>query len=157
MKKIDRTDIQLLSLLQNNARMSNKELASAVNLAPSSCWERVRQLQEEGVVRAYRAELNPRALGIGLKAMVAVRLDRHSLSEVEHFRDHLQRSPEVVAIYHVGGVNDYLLHVVAVDSDHLREVILKTFASRPEVVHMETSIIFEYSKSDELPIYPTID
>jgi DNA-binding Lrp family transcriptional regulator len=137
--------------------MSNKELASAVNLAPSSCWERVKQLQEDGVVRGYRADLDPRALGIGLQAMVAVRLDRHSLSEVEHFRNHLQRSPEVMAIYHVGGVNDFLLHVGATDSDHLREIILKTFASRPEVIHMETSIIFEYTKSDQLPVFCSIE
>jgi len=153
MKNLDRTDVELLSLLQKNARMSNKELASAVSLAPSSCWQRVRQLQEDGVIQSFRAELEPRSLGIGLQAMVAVRLDRHSLSEVEHFREHLRRSPEVMAIYHVGGVNDFLLHVAAVDSDHLRQVILKTFASRPEVVHMETAIIFEYTRSEGLPVY----
>ena len=153
MENLDRIDIRILSLLQNNARMTNKELAAEVELAPSSCWERVRQLQEDGVLEGFRAIVKPKALGIALQALVAVRLDQHSLSHVAHFRDHVKKSPEVVAIYHVGGVNDFLLHIAAIDSDHLREVILRTFASQPEVAHMETSIIFEYTQSSQLPVY----
>ena len=153
MPNIDRTDEQILALLQKNARMSNKEIGAELNLAASTIWSRVKQLEEEGVITGYRAEVNPKALGAGLQALVAVRLAQHSISNIQHFRSHLRDTPEVVAIYHVGGLNDFLLHVDAIDADHLREVILKTLAMSPEVAHLETSIIFEHARSAALPVY----
>jgi DNA-binding Lrp family transcriptional regulator len=75
---IDRIDGRILDELQKNARLSNKELAGRVGLAPSSCLERVRRLRRDGVPRGFHAEVDPGALGIGLQALIAVRLARHS-------------------------------------------------------------------------------
>ena len=77
MKPLDRTDFQIVRLLRNNARLSNKELAAKVGLAPSTCLVRTRLLQQEGVITGFRAEVDAAKLGVGLQAMIAVRLKRH--------------------------------------------------------------------------------
>ena len=104
----DRIDDAILRALQNNARISNKELAAEVGLAPSSCLERVRRLTDRGVVKGYQAKVDPVALGVGLQAFVAVQLAKHSRNLVETFRAHLLTLDEVVSVYHMGGENDFL-------------------------------------------------
>lgn len=141
---LDRIDHAILAALRKNARLSNKQLAAAVGLAPSSCLERVRRLQADGVLRGFHAEVRPDALGVGLQAMVAVRLARHSRSGVESFREHVLGLPEVMDLYHIAGANDFLLRVGVRDTDHLRDLILGAFTARPEVAHVETALIFEH-------------
>lgn len=153
MRELDRTDCAMMVLLQHNARLTNKELAAAVGLSPSSCSERLRRLQEEGVFLGFRGQVAPKRLGIGLHAMVAVRLRRHSLEMVEAFRTHVLSLREVVRVYHVGGKDDFLIHVAVRDAEHLREVALTAFTTRPEVAHMETAIIFQEEENPELPNY----
>jgi DNA-binding Lrp family transcriptional regulator len=141
--KLDRIDFEIVAALQNNARLSNKELAAQVGLAPSSCLARVRRLQAEQVLRGFHAEVDPAALGIRLQALIAVRLRHHTRQLVETFRAHLLSLPEVVSVYHVSGRQDFLAHVGVRDADHLRDLALDAFTTRPEVAHIETSLIFE--------------
>jgi len=148
---LDRIDVEILSRLQDNARLSNKELAAAVGLAPSTCLERVRRLQSGGALRGFHADVEPAVLGIGLQAMVAVRLGRHSREVVEGFgRDALSRR-EVLAVYHVAGANDFLVHVAVRDPEHLRALILDAFTSREDVAHVETSLVYEARRQPVLP------
>jgi len=148
---LDAIDLHILELLQNNARTSNKELAQKVGLAPSSCLRRVRALEQRGALRNYRAEVHPGALGIGLEAMVSVRLDVHSRDAFEGFAAHLRTLPEVVGHYSLGGADDFLIHVAVRDSDHLRTLTLDSFAARDEVRHLETAVIFTRD-GNRLPI-----
>ncbi len=148
--ELDRIDHGILQALTHDARLSNKELAARVGLAQSSCLERVRRLRERGVIRGFHAEVDSGALGLGLQAMVAVRLQEHSRAVFASFHDHALACQEVVAIYHVGGEEDFLLHVAVRDSDHLRDFAFDRLISRPEVVHIETSLIFEYAQSRAL-------
>lgn len=150
---LDRIDFAILDALQNNGRLSNKELAARVHLSPSSCWERVRQLREEGVVVGFHAELDPKALGIGLQAMIGVRLKRHTREAVESFRAHALDIEEVIAVYHVTGNKDFLVQVAVRDAEHLRDLALEAFTTRPEVANLETSLIFESAIKNTLPIY----
>lgn len=141
---LDRLDRQIIDLLQKDARQSNRQLATSVGLAPSSCLERVRRLRSRGVVRGYRAEINPAALGLQLQAMVSVKLERHSREGFEHVRERLVDLPEVLALYHVGGEVDFLVHVAVRDAEHLRQLAWDHFTSRKEVGHIETHLIFEH-------------
>ena len=150
---LDRIDFAILDALQNNGRLSNKELAAMVHLSPSSCWERVRQLREEGVVVGFHAELDPKALGIGLQAMIGVRLKRHTREAVESFRAHALGIEEVTAVYHVTGDKDFLVQVAVRDAEHLRDLALEAFTTRREVANLETSLIFESITKNPLPIY----
>lgn len=151
--ELDRIDARILHELQNNARLSNKELASRVGLAQSTCLERVRRLGEAGVITGSHAAVEPRALGIGLQAMIGVRMQHHSRESVEAFRTELLELPEVVAVYYLSGATDFLLHVAARDSDHLRDFALDALTARPDVARVETSLIFEYARNPQLPDY----
>ena len=151
--ELDRIDIDLIRLLRKHARLSNKDLAEAVGVAPSTALERIRRLRETGVIQGFYAELNPEALGIALQAMVAVRLARHSREMVDAFHEHLLGLPEVLAFYHVAGADDFLVHVAVRDSPHLRGFLLSAFTQREEVAHIETHLIFEYRRNPETPVY----
>ena len=151
MRELDRTDRLLVGLLQKNARLSNKALAAAAGIAPSTCSERVRRLEDEGVFRGYSADVDPPALGIGLRALIAIRLRRHAASEVASFRENAMALDEVITISHVTGPNDFLVHVVVRDADHLRDLAVSGFTSLPEVAHIETALVFEHIDKQGLP------
>lgn len=143
---LDRTDRAIVGLLQDNARLSNKEIAARVGVAQSTCSERIRRLEATGVFRGFHADLDPAVVGVGLQAMIAVRLHRHETTQVARFRKYAEQLPEVVAFYHMAGSNDFLVHVVVRDSDHLRDIAMGAFTAQPEVAHIETSIIFEHTR-----------
>ena len=151
MAALDRIDLQIVGLLRKNARLSNKEIAAQVGLAPSSCLVRTRQLQQAGVITGFKAEVNPLALGVGLQAMISVRLKRHYKPDVEAFRQHALDLPEVVRLYHVAGPIDFLCHVWARDPEHLRDLAMTAFTARDEVSHIETELIFEHVSCRDLP------
>ena len=150
---MDQIDSSILDALQNNARMSNKELSAAVGLSPSACLERVRRLQREGVLRGFHAELSPLALGIGLQAFVSVRLSKHSRDVVDAFRSHIITLPEVVAVYHIAGEGDFVVHVAVRDANHLRNLTLDGFTTRAEVSRLTTMLIYEHIAQHRLPNY----
>jgi DNA-binding Lrp family transcriptional regulator len=156
-KTLDRIDYEILTLLQNNARISNKEIARKVGLAASTCLVRIRVLQTSGVISGFHAEIDPVCLGVGIQAMIAVRLIRHFKPDVDAFRSHALSLPEVVQLYHVAGPIDFLIHVWARNSDHLRDLAMTAFTSRKEVSHIETELIFEHIRSAEVPSFAVMD
>ena len=155
MKKrpLDRIDRHILASLQNDARQTNKELAAKVGLAPSSCLERVRRLRADGRVLGFRADVDPEALGIALQAMVFVQLHAHSQAAVEDFIARVQPQPEVLTLTHVAGRHDFIAHLAARDTAHLRTLILQHISSMPSVRHVETALIFEHHRVEALPDY----
>jgi DNA-binding Lrp family transcriptional regulator len=149
---LDPADVAILATLKRNARISNKDLAETVGLAPSTCLERVRRLREMGAIRGYHADIDLPMLGFGLQAMIGVRLQRHSREVVTSFREYVLALAEVRAIYHVAGADDYLVHVAVRDADHLRDLAMDAFTTRREVAHIETRLIFEHVPIRRLPI-----
>jgi len=154
---MDRIDYKIVRLLRNNARLSNKQLAEKIGLAPSTCLVRTRQLQQSGVLMGFKAQVNPAMLGVGLQAMISVRLKRHYKPDVEAFRQHALDLPEVVRFYHVAGSIDFLIHVWTRDSDHLRNLTMTDITAREEVSHIETELIFEHVSCAELPEFVGMD
>ena len=148
---VDRIDRHILTVLAEDARMSNKELAKTVGLSQSACLERVRRLVEREVLKGAHAEIDPAAFGIGVQAMVSVQLKRHTRSAVARFEETAIQLPQVVALYHMTGRNDYLAHAVAQDMDHLRDFTLDAITSLPEVSRVETSLLFKATKKSVWP------
>lgn len=149
--KFDRVDRAILEILQKNGGLSNKELARRIKLAPSSCLQRVRRLKTSGAIRGVHAEVDPSALGVGLQAMVAVRLTHHLEKDVEAYRKQLRAWPEIVNCYYVSGAVDFLAHVVVRDVEHLRKLGVEAFTGHRIVANVETSLIFEHERSRALP------
>lgn len=143
---LDRIDCRLLQELQHNARISNKELAERVGLAPSTCLERLRRLRDRGVLRGFHADVDLAALGRRTQAMIAVRLSVHSRAQIDAFHDHVLALPESLAVIHVSGGDDYLIHVAVADTEHLRQFVLDQLTARPEVRQVETHLIFAFER-----------
>ena len=154
---MDRIDNAILVSLQNQGRMSNKELAAAVGLAPSSCLERVRRLQERGIITGFHAEIDPAAVGIGLQAFVSVRLAQHTRDVLDGFRDHIAALPEVVSVYHVAGQDDFMVHVAVRDAEHLKNLTLDGFTTRTEVTRIHTALVYEHISESAWPNYSVTD
>lgn len=148
---MDRTDFEIIRLLQNDGRLSNKSLAAKVGLAPSSCHERVKQLYGKGVITGIHAEVDPRKLGIGLEAIYFIKLGKHTRADVEAFQRTIEQVPEVRELFLISGQYDFLVHVAVRDAEHLRNLGLDSFTVHPEVVGIETVIIFDSSRNHTLP------
>ena len=152
--ELDRIDFAILEHLQNNARLSNKELAALVRLAPSSCLERVRRLTREGALEGFHARVSDHALGIGVQAMIEVSLEEHSRESVQVFTDYaLNEVEEVVGLFHVTGEQDFFMHVAVRDADHLRDLLLDRFTTRAEVSRLQTHIVFQHHRK---PVRPAL-
>jgi DNA-binding Lrp family transcriptional regulator len=154
---LDRTDIAILRLLQKNARLSVKEIASEVGLAPSSTHERIRRLWDVGVLRGSHVEIDPRVLGIGFEALFMIELSKHKRGTVDRFMDDIAEIPEVRFAFLVTGRYDVVVHVVVRDTQHLKDLALDHFTNRPGVIRIETSIIFEARRRYELPVFRNED
>lgn len=131
--------------------MTNKDLATEVGLSQSACLERVRRLTENGALRGAHADVDPAAFGIGVQALVAVQLERHTRAVVARFERQALELSQVVALYHTTGRNDYVAHVVAQDMEHLRDFTLDAITSLPEVARVETSLVFRAERTSTWP------
>ncbi|GAA1693831.1 Lrp/AsnC family transcriptional regulator [Glycomyces endophyticus] len=140
---LDGTDLAILAALVADGRMTNAALAARAGVAESTCAYRVRALRESGVLTAIRAHLNPEALGRPLHAIVKVRLGSHSRELVHHLYDRLVALPGVLTVFHVGGDDDFLLHVAVAGPEALRDLILEHVTVHPMVRQTETQLVFE--------------
>lgn len=137
--------------------MSNKELAAEVGLAPSTCHGRVHKLVAEGWVRGFHAEVEADAFGIGLRAIVFIRMARHTTALLDAFRSHLRPLPEVIDVFYVAGSHDFLVHVAVRDVDHLRRLVAERLSSHEAIGHVETSLVFEHQHRAQWPDYAEAD
>ena len=149
---LDRTDFEIVRLLQKNARLSNKEIAAAVRLAPSTCHERIKNLQTSGVIRGAHADIDLRAVGLTLEALFFIELAKHERAVVDRFMSETESIPEVRRAFLVSGHYDLVVHVAVKDIEHLRNLAFDRFTSQPVVVKIETSIVFDSRVRNELPI-----
>jgi len=140
---IDDVDRAILRILADNARTPNNALADAVGIAPSTCLARVRALRERGVIRGFRADIAPAAIGLPLQAMISVRLRAHTREQNESFRATAPDMPGVVAVFHMAGSDDYLLHVALAHPDALRDFVVDHLTTHPAVAQTRTNLIFE--------------
>jgi DNA-binding Lrp family transcriptional regulator len=148
---LDRTDFGILRLLQNNASLSNKQIAAAVGLAQSSAHERLKRLRDDGALRGSHADVNPKAMGVGLEALFMIELSKHERGGVDRFMAEVVEIPEVRSAFLLTGRWDFVVHVVARDMQHLKDLALDSFTNRPGVTRIETSIIYEARVRHELP------
>ncbi|MEO3388322.1 Lrp/AsnC family transcriptional regulator [Mesorhizobium sp. CAU 1741] len=110
--KIDQIDRRIISCLQRDASMSQRELAERVGLSQNACWRRLQRLRADGVLAEAHTRVNLDALGLDLTVFVMVRTRHHSVEWADKFRAHVERLPEVTGFYRIGGDWDYLIKVV---------------------------------------------
>jgi DNA-binding Lrp family transcriptional regulator len=140
---MDELDSEIIRLLQADARLSNRELARRLGVAPSTCLERVRALTRRGVIRGYHADIDLGALNRGVQALIAVQVRPLSRTVINTFKDSVSQLPEVLTVYVLSGGDDFLLHVTAQDLDHLHGFLLDRLSRRREIAGFRTSMIFQ--------------
>lgn len=153
MSALDRIDRTLLALLQRDARRTNAELAEQVALSPSACLRRLQRLERLGVIKGYRAILDPAALGRGLTAFVRVQLERHDAEHVQRFAMLVAGWDAVIACHTLTGDMDYLLQVAVADLAHFNDFIMGELLKHGGVRDVNTSFVLGTVKADQgLPL-----
>lgn len=146
---INEIDKQILNIIQQDARISNADIARQVGLAPSAVLERIRKLEERGVIRGYAAELDAAQLDFGLTAFVAVRTN-DCCSETDKF---LAEIPEVLEVHDVAGEDSYLLKIRAKSPEDLARLLRERLKNVPNVASTKTTIVLQTIKeTTALPI-----
>ena len=144
MSGLDAVDHALLRELQEDARRSNRELAEAVHVSPSTSSERVRALRADGVIRGYHADVALDALGRRVQALTAVTIRPPTRENIEAFRNWTATLPELVAVFVVSGSSDFLLHVAVADTDALYAFVIDRLTERSEIADVNTSVVYEH-------------
>jgi Lrp/AsnC family leucine-responsive transcriptional regulator len=137
--QLDKTDYRILNKLQNNARMSNTELADAVGLSPSPCLRRVKQLEADGVIKRYVGIVDPKAVGLPISIFVSVSLHSQQRTGLEEFEQRIQSYPEVMECYLMTGSADYLLRVVVPDLDSYERFLAEKLTRISGVANIQSS------------------
>ena len=142
----DAIDRKILDRLQEDARLSNVELARAVNLSPSPCLARVRRLEESGLIRRYVTLLDPVKLGLTVSVLVQVTLEKQIEPALEAFEKAIRARPEVMECYLMTGDADYLLRVVVPDVQAFERFILDFLSRVPGVGNIKSSFALKQVK-----------
>ncbi len=146
---MDKIDCHTLKALQQDGRKKNSELAKETGLAPSTMLDRVKKLEDKGVIQGYRAVVNPSKLGLMAQGFACISLDRHRVKNIQNLEEEINKIPNVRACYHITGRFDYLLHVVAPDLEQLGELVKKGLATIPGMGKIETFLVYEEVKPDQ--------
>ena len=147
MVKLDRIDLNILRILQGQGRISNVELSQLVNLSPAPCLARVKKLEQQGLIKAYRAELDAQSLGLSLLAYVEVTLHRTTPDVFDKFREAVQTIDEIEECHMVAGGFDYLIKVRCRDMDDYRRVLGEKIASINDISQTHTYVVMEQIKT----------
>ncbi|HBV38450.1 MAG TPA: AsnC family transcriptional regulator [Erwinia sp.] len=143
---LDKTEIKILKLLQDDARITNQVLAEKTGMSASPCWRKVRRLEEEEVIQGYRAVLNRKKIGLGVMVFVRVSIDSHSEAEARKFEEEVTALEEVVACYSIGGDADFLLQVVAQDLDSYADFAMSVIRRLPGIKEMQSMFVLKEIK-----------
>jgi DNA-binding Lrp family transcriptional regulator len=143
---VDELDSAIIAHLQTHARQTNRELARAVGIAPSTCLERVRALRDRGVITGYHAEISLAALNRGVEALLHVQVRPLSRTVIEGFKAYAMTLPEVLSVFVVAGGDDFLVHVAVPSVDSLHAFLMDKFSGRREIVGFRSSVIYQHTR-----------
>ena len=153
MMELDAIDRRLLAALQKQGRITNSDLSEQVNLSPSACHRRVQRLEEDGYIDAFVALLNARKLGRPTTVFVEITLSGQADEVLEAFERAVKLVPDILECHLMAGTADYLLKVVAMDTDDFARIHRQFLARLPGVAQMHSSFALRtVSKTTAIPI-----
>ncbi|MFI5958232.1 Lrp/AsnC family transcriptional regulator [Cryptosporangium sp. NPDC051539] len=144
---MDDIDSAILAHLQRDARQTNRELAAAVGLAPSTCLERVRALRAAGVLTGFHAAVDLAAMNRRVQALISVQVRPLSREVIQSFKSYTAALPEVLSVYVVTGQHDILLHVAVPHVDAMHTFLMDRITVRREVIGFNTSVIYQHTRN----------
>lgn len=144
---LDEVDRRILAELQRDGRMTNAELADRVGIAASTCVARVRSLVSRNVITGFSARVDPSITGVTLQVLVSVTIRSGARQRIAEFSEELRGLPEVLQLFFLGGVEDFIIHLAARDSDHVRDFVMEHLSAHPAVSSTRTSIVFSHHQN----------
>lgn len=145
---MDATDRSILTLLQQNAKYTIKELAAQLNLSTTPVFERIKRLERDGFILGYQAEIDASKVGLGLMVYCDVSLNQHHTEFISKFAEEIVEFPEVLECYHVGGTYDFLLKVLSPDMMSYQQFITQRLASLENIGKVQSSFVMNVIKKD---------
>ncbi len=145
---LDKTDIKILEILQQNGRITNSELAKSIAMSPSPTLERVKKLEKKGYIRNYVALIDPHKVGITCFTYVEVTLKRHGKNPVQRFTQAITQMEEVTECHHITGEADFLLKVATKDIPEYEQFIIHKLTALEDVQHLKTLVVLSTIKQD---------
>ncbi|ADY52535.1 transcriptional regulator, AsnC family [Pseudopedobacter saltans DSM 12145] len=150
--ELDKIDLNILKIMQENGRITNLQLSQMIGLSPAPTLERVRKLENSGYIKSYHALVDEEKLGLGIKTFIQVSLDFHQNDTIDTFQKEIQQIKEVTECHHVTGQYDFILKVYVKDIKAYEQLIMNKISKISVVKTFQTLMILSTSKKE--PIIP---
>ena len=152
--KLDQIDKKILNILQGNAKITNSQLAIEIGLSPAPTLERVKKLENAGVIKSYHAELDQEKMGLGVCVFIQATLQGSNKTLMESFQRKIQQIPEVVECYHITGTADFLLKILSKDIKTYNDFILDRLIEITEIGNLQSMVVLSTMKNAKtLPFF----
>lgn len=151
--KLDRIDRKILKILQENSKITNLELSKQINLSPAPTLERVKKLEQSGVIVSYHAEIDPSTVGLNVKTFVLVSLAWKKDGALENFLAKIKNIDEITECYIITGEADFLLKVVCKDIPTYEQLLFKTLSQIDEIERLKTLVTLSTVKDSKVMPY----
>jgi DNA-binding Lrp family transcriptional regulator len=151
---LDELDTAIVAALQTDARRTNRDVAAAVGIAPTTALDRTRALRDRGVIRGAVLDVDLAALGRPVQALIAVRIRPPTRTNIEAFREWAIALPDTIGVFVTTGIEDFLIHVAVTDNAALYAFVIDRLTERPEVADVRTSVVYEHLRNDRIAPAP---
>ncbi len=148
--KVDNLDLRILQILQNTGKVTNIQLSHEIGLSPAPTLERVKKLEQSGIIKGYHVEIDPNALKIKLNALIQVSLQRPVLNAQQIFQEKIEEIDEIIECYKITGNFDYMIKIMTEDIVSLEALITNKLSKIEAIGHMQTMIILSKDKDSKV-------
>ncbi len=148
--KLDKTDLQILKTLQENSKITNLDLSKTIGLSPAPTLERVKKLEQSGVVESYHAVVNANAIGLSVKTFVLVSLAWQKENALNHFMEKIKKIDEIVECYIITGEADFLIKIICKDIPSYEQFLFKSLSQIEEIERLKTLMTLSTVKDSKL-------
>lgn len=150
MAELDELDTAILRELQVDARRTNRDVAAAVGVSPTTCLDRIRSLRDRGVIRGALLDVDLAAIGRPVQALISVRIRPPSRANIDAFRDWATSQPDTLGVFVTSGPEDFLLHVAVPDNDALYSFVIDRLTERAELADVRSSVVYEHLRNERI-------
>jgi DNA-binding Lrp family transcriptional regulator len=154
MSELDELDTAILRELQDDARRTNRDIAAAVGVAPTTALDRTRSLRDRGIIRGALLDVDLARLGRPVQALIAVRIRPPSRQNIERFRNWVRQLPDTLGVFVTTGSEDFLIHVAVPDNESLYELVIDKLTQRAEIADVRTSVVYEHLRNHRIAPAP---
>lgn len=150
MTDLDELDTAILAELQSDARKTNRDVAAAVGVSPTTALDRTRSLRQRGIIRGALLDVDLPRIGRPVQALIAVRIRPPSRRNIEAFRDWVTALPDTLGVFVTSGSEDFIVHVAVPDNDSLYAFVIDKLTERAEIADVRTSVVYEHIRNHHI-------